>query len=291
MQLYQTNEIHYDRDATLCRVSPLSQTIGALIVFTIAVASPVLCFVFRGPIFFLVVFTLMGLLLSWASIHRIINVNRSSNWALAIQHDGLLINLRSFQNGGFAEALTVLQVPFSELEGARIHSTQIATFPPGRKGAARNRPVYVRQSSLDLELKTSLQTQDLEAAISEESRRKKEGSVLGMKASSRINHIPVSLVQSRTLRIYWSGTQHGLSPILQTVIDELSRHVPILDKVTEAGIDWNKRSDEEFETEIRQMLIEGRKLEAMQLMSRIRRMSLNAAKNEVEAIARQADVA
>lgn len=202
MQLFLTDETHYDWQAALCRRSPVKHTLTAAIMLVAFVAFPVLCWYFQGPLFFLVVFTLMGTFMAWLMIRHIVNLFRSGNWTMAIQHDELVINLRSFHNGGFTDAETVLHLPFDEIAGARICSAQVDTFTPNRRRTAK--PAQTTETSVDLA--DFVDSEDLKAAILEESHRlTPKRMVLGIPSSGRFNHIPVSLIQPRTLRIYWTG--------------------------------------------------------------------------------------
>src|SRR5947208_2989285 len=104
-----------------CRQAPLRGLIGALILCACFIGAAILLWQQEFPwIVWGWCAVWAALLVPWILADALAKF-RSTNWLLRLGHDGLWINLRSYQNYHLPEAATILHLPFEEIASAHRH--------------------------------------------------------------------------------------------------------------------------------------------------------------------------
>ena len=272
MKLHRTGEAAYDWDATVFRAGRwLNSLIG--VIFAIAFAVPGLLYFFGGakiPLLIVVPCTMLAVFIGKWMMSMIISLWLSSNWTLAVQPDGVWLNLRSCFNHRFEEAQTLLHLPYEDIVSVRRCGRLVSASMQG--------DAKYKQTSLELTLAESVDAQQIKSAIAEENRRRTPAQGILIKSTSRIQHTPVSIVEMRKLRIPWNGPMSGLTPNINTAIRMLSQYVTVDEAAEIQKVDWQELSDEAFDDTILETLIQGQSMEAIRLLRNRKGMSLRDAR-------------
>jgi hypothetical protein len=193
---------------------------------------------------------------------------RSTNWVLRTHPDGLWINLRSFQKRPAAEAATVVQVTYEEIDRAHRHIDTWTTPTP--KGGSS----HWKLESLDLHL-ASDDTRDLALALAEE------------RASGTGASPPVTIPSPGVLRIAWRGhgLNHDVVPALDRVLAEMSQRVTVTDTTRTDRPHWYRLSEAELDEQIELLVRWGDQVGASKLLMRRRGYSATEADKFVTELA------
>lgn len=275
MQLLETHSESFDWGATVYRQSRLRHTVGSLLFAAIFAAIPVVFWKLEAPRWLIILEILLALFVLRLSIGQIVNVWKRSSWTLAVEPSGLWINLRSFHNSGFEPGLTVLKLEPSEIESARVWEGQTIV----------SRDARARIRSLELTLAPTGDTAALKEAIDIETHRQTPPSqFLFIQSRGRVRHVPVRLVDDQTLRIAWSGPSDQVTPSVENALRDLSRFVTIDSPVRDEHLPLNHVTSADIDDEVLDLVASGRKLEAIRLLRKQRRLSLREAKETVEGL-------
>lgn len=193
-----------------------------------------------------------------------------SNWLLRVSPAGLVVNLRSYQNAHFPyDGPTVARFPWAELRGARKVVERSSRRGPG------GRTTLERKSWLELEL-AGVETAALERLIAAERARKgPERTFLGMRGSSRSNHVPVFVDRPGVLRLDWVG---------RGALHALGDHLELGERRT---LDLDQQPGD-VETRLRTLLTRGNRMAAHELARNELGLSLTQARKRLEELERRA---
>jgi hypothetical protein len=267
-----------------CRQSRLRGAVGALILSAILVGAIFLGRHVGAPWFVWGGCAVVAGLFVPIVIRDALAKFRSTNWVLRVDPDGLWINLRSFQQRSAAEAATVVQVNYEEIDHAHWHidtwttptsnsrSLQTWTTP-----TSTGRSVQWKLESLDLHL-VSDDTRDLALALAEGH------------ASSKDASPSVTVPAPGAIRIAWRG--HGLGhdvvPALGQVLAEMSERVTVTDTTRTDRPDWRRLSEAELDEQIEHLVRWGDEGGAIVLLMRRRGYSSTEAHKFVAELATRA---
>lgn len=284
MKLHRTSEAAYDWDAKVFRAGRvLNSLIAAVFAIAFAVLG-LLCFVGRAKIPLLIVVPctmLAAFIVKWM-IDIIVSLWRSSNWTMAVQPDGVWLNLRSCFNHRFVEAQTLLHLRYENIVSVRRCGRLVSASMQG--------DAKYKQTSLELTLAESIDAPQIKSAIAEENRRETPARGVFFKSTSRTKHTPVSIVEIRVLRIPWNGPMSGLTPNINEAIRLLSPNVTVVEAADLKKVNWQEMSDEEFDDMILETLIQGQTIEAARLLRNRKGMSLSDARAFVKELQEQQTV-
>lgn len=228
MKLVQTKEEQIDWEAVVCRQSPVMQLVGCFILTGLLAGAPVMWWLLEAPIWVTGMCGMLAVLIIPICVGEAISALKKTNWLLAIQSDGIWLNLRSFRNRKFAPALTSVFLPWNDLESAAAADgmTQVSL------GAAND----VKVSFLEIQLASRVSTDELQTAIAEETKRRTIPSeFVGVKSHGRHQHTPIRMTDQHRLQIPWRGPMDSITPRLGSVLMELGRELKIEQEPVPAG--------------------------------------------------------
>ena len=253
-----------------CRQSQLRGTIGALIVAAVLVGVPIVTwragiswFVWGGC-------AAVAALFVPILIRDAVAKYRSTNWVMRVDPDGLWINLRSLQTRAAAEAATVLQVNYDEINHVHQHMDTWTT-PLSERSLAS---CHWKLESLDLHL-VSADTRDFAQALARE------------RAASKGACPAVTVPAPGIIRIAWRGhgLNHDVVPGLDRILADMSVRVRVTDTTRTERPDWCRLNDAELEEQIDHLVRWGDTLQASQLLRRRRGYSSTEAHKFVTELA------
>jgi hypothetical protein len=236
-----------------CRQSRLRGAVGALILSAALVGAVFLVrhvgapwYVWGGCALLAGLFVLSAMLDAVAKF-------RATNWVLWVDPDSLWINLCSFKKRAAAEAVTVIEVKYKEIDHARRH-IDTWTMPRVKGGS-----VHWKLEFLELHL-VSDDTRELALALAEE-RRSAKGAFPS-----------VTIRAPGVIHIAWRG--HGLGhdvvPALDQVLAEVSQRAKVIGTTRTDRPDWRKLSEAELDEQVEQLVRWGDELGASELLMRRR---------------------
>ncbi len=178
----------------------------------------------------------------------------SGNWLMRYSPDGVLINLRSFQNAHLPdEDPTVVWISTSEI--ASIQKRTVTHLAPrqakGSKRETRKTNVFV-----DLRIRGA-DTGPLNEAIETEKQR----SPAGRGVKSRANHTAVWVPEPGLVRIAWRGAAGWLTPSAEGAIEAFGPFVSVLEPVS-LEHDYRKLEAGELDDHIVELVLAGETLSA-----------------------------
>ncbi|MEP3481770.1 MAG: hypothetical protein ABJZ55_21185 [Fuerstiella sp.] len=228
MKLSQTGTQDIDWEAIVCRQSPMTQLIGSGIMALLFAFFPVMWWWLEAPIWVIGMCVVTALFVVPISLGEAFAAIRKTNWLLAIQADGIWVNLRSFRNRKFAPALTVVHLPWSDLTS--VAATDGLAKLPGNASSVG------RTAYLEIQLADHVQTDSLHQAVMEElQRRSMPKTFAGVESTGRSQHASIRLTEERRLQFAWRSSMDSITPELGEVIHELSRELEIEDAPVPAG--------------------------------------------------------
>lgn len=228
MKLSQTGTHNISWEAVVCRQSPKTQVIGSLILACPFTFIPIMWWWLETPIWVTAMCVLVALFVVPISIAEAIAAVKKTNWLLAIQADGIWINLRSFRNRKFAPAITVVHLPWNDLESAAATD--------GLARLSLDTSSVGRTAFLEIQLADHVQTDKLQQAITEETQRRAlPKKFAGVESTGRSQHVSIRLLEQRRLQFAWRSSIDAITPKLNQVIQELSRELKIEKDAPPAG--------------------------------------------------------
>ncbi len=283
MKLLRSIDVLPDGSGLVCRQGRLPGTIMAA-VFTVLFAGPAVAAWWLGiPKFFAIVLSIAALILVPMLVGDVRARYRATNWLLWIRRDGLSIHFRSYQDRSPQDALTVLDLGYSEIAEVREYVEHYTT--PDSDGDS----VHHKLRSLEIHL-LAPDTGELETALAENRRREQpERTYFGFISSrARLTHFSVTLPAPDVIRIAWRGGQsHCVTPSLRRVLDALAEHVTVGEPLSDDRQSWKQLTDEELDTQILAFVEAGNRMEATNLLVRRRGYSLTKAHKFIEELSRR----
>lgn len=208
---------------------------------------------------------------------------RPENWVLALHRDGLWINLRDCEYYLAEPGETVLYVPYDEILTARRSIHHYST--PSSDGDTNHRDVY-----LDLQIDSS-ETESLREALkAERKRRPPPRKYLGglvTVSDKTITRQPAELVRDDLLRIKFTSQNFGLLPRPKRVLAALAFHVAVESEQQGAQVDWQSLDDTGFNQRVRDLVHDGKTIQAISMLRRRRNMTMTEAHSFVDEIRSQ----
>lgn len=250
-----------------CRQSPLRGAIGGLIGSAVFVGGIFFLRQLGTPWFVWGGWAVLAALFVPVMIRDALARFRATNWVLRVHPDGLWINLLSFRKQPAAEAATVVQVNYDEIDRAHRHIDTWTT--PMKSGSLSS--IHWKLEALELQL-VSDDTRELARALAEE-RNLDQGASPSMT-------VPAPGV----LRIAWrlDGLNHDVVPALDRVLAEMSPRVTVTDTTRTERPDWCKLSEAELDELIEHLVRWGDQPRARELLMRRRGCSSTEAHKRVE---------
>jgi hypothetical protein len=206
---------------------------------------------------------------------------RKSNWLLAIQPDGLWVNMRVCCNDHLPEGQTIVWFDLAEISAARAY-VEGYTTPSMDAGPSTTR---WKTTHLQLELMHT-DTQSLQEAISAERQRKPpKRAVLGfIHISSKISHYPITLPQPNVLRIQWRGSKDHVVPSLKYVLHETSLRKKAMVGAAKQFDNWKTMDMVAFDELVRRLVTSGNIITASKLLTGRLGITITEAHRQVESI-------
>lgn len=228
MKLSQTGTQDINWEAIVCRQSPMTQLIGSVVMAMLFTFFPLMWWWLEAPTWVIGMCLFAAILVVPISLGEAFAAVRKTNWLLAIQSDGIWVNLRSFRNRNFAPALTVVHLPWSDLDSAAATD--------GLTKLSSNASSIGRTAYLEIQLADHVQTDPLQQAIMEEmQRRSMPKRFAGVKTTGRSQHAAIQLTKGNRLQFAWRSSMDSITPKLNEVLGELSRKIEIEDEPAPAG--------------------------------------------------------
>lgn len=228
MKLLQTGDQDIDWEAVVCRQSPSKQVTGGIIIAALLTFCPLMWWWLDAPIWVIVMCLITAILIVPICLGEAIAALKKTNWLMAIQADGIWINLRSFRNRKFSPALTVVHLPWSDLESAAATD--------GLTRLSWNTGSVGRIAFLELQLAQHVQTDELlEAVMQEMERRSLPKKFAGIESTGRSRHVPIQLTEDRRLQFAWRSPMDAITPTLPEALRELGRELKIDESPAPAG--------------------------------------------------------
>jgi hypothetical protein len=282
MRLYQPSEVSFGKTEIICRQTRLLTTVMYLFFVSVLVGSPVLWrhvgapWIAWGGIAALAVLVAPSILFG-----TIPALWRRSNWLLAVQPDGLWVNLRTYGNDHFAEGQTVVWFDLAEISAARTHVERCTTPSGGEPGGTTQR----RTTHLQLEL-AHADTEQLQDALSVERKRKPAArTVLGfIPISNKLCHYPVTLPEPNVVRIAWRGSTDHVVPSINYLLQETTMRQKSAEAVADQFGDWRTMDDAAFDVLVRHLVASGDRITATNLLKGRLGITYTAAHEQVEGI-------
>lgn len=227
---------------------------------------PTLLFVPIGGLMALIVPLLVG---DWRATLK------PTNWILQIGDRHLLLNLRTYSNRRFEDALTVVRIEYPEIDAVRKHVAKHAA--PGSDNEER-----WSEKSLDLVFKSAV-PEEVVAALRDENWRKNPGRrFLGITISGGEKRSPVTIPAVNVLRVSWSGKHAWATPRLGRVLSMLDGYVSVDEAIHENQTDWRTMSDSQFDKLVLNMVQRGDQMTVAKLLQERRGYSLTEATRFVD---------
>lgn len=228
MKLSQTGTQDIDWEAIVCRQSPVTQLIGSAVLAMLFALCPLMWWWLEAPTWVIGMCVVAALLVVPIALGEAFAAIKKTNWLLAIQADGIWVNLRSFRNRKFAPALTVVHFPWGDLESAAATD--------GLAKMAWSDSSVGSIAFLEIQLADHVQTDQLQQAITEEmQRRSLPKKFAGVETTGRSRHASIQLTEERRLQFPWRSSMDSITPKLGAVIQELSRELKIEEEPAPAG--------------------------------------------------------
>jgi hypothetical protein len=278
MKLHLPSEVPLDRDGLLCRQSRLMGVVATLVLGGILGGAPVVWWYLEAPAFVWGGCAALAVVVVPMLVHDLLAKFRPANWLMWIGPDGLWINFRSYQNSRLAEAETVVHLEYAEIAGARRYVESYST-PQMHSGSTR-----WKEQSLELHLAHN-ETGELQAGLAQERRRRSPERVyIGfIRVTSRASHFPVTCPADDVIRIAWrGGLGNAAVPSLETVLDQVSRHVALAETLRRDRGDWDELNDAELDEQILHLGRTGATISATRLLERRRGYTTTEAHRFVE---------
>jgi hypothetical protein len=197
------------------------------------------------------------------------------NWLMRYGPDGLLLNLRSYQNGHLAdEHPTLALLRTDEIASVRVRN-ETHELPPDRTSARPSRAVF-----LDIELHDKDTTSLLRAVEEETQARPPRRGLI----ASRDKHVRVYVPERGVVRIPWRGsvnwTTPGIARTRRILAGSLSVREPEAHRT-----DWRPMGEGlELEEHLVDLCEQGDMITAMAIARRRYGMSLSDARSFIEEI-------
>lgn len=238
---------------------------------------PAAAWVASGPIWLVVLFAALAALLTWplASVWR--KRGRPENWVLALANDGLWLNLRDCEYHEAEPADSVVFVPHGEIDSARrfVHHYSM-------KHGTRtwhHKDVYLELHLRDRNTATLQQALTAEWQRQPPPRKYLWGHVT---SHSRRTQAPISVESNGVVRVKFSVSNCGRWPAIQHVLALLGQSVPVTADHQPPAEDWQQLDDRAFDALVRRLAVNGRRIDAMNLLRDRNGLSLREAKQLVD---------
>ena len=283
MQLLRAKDLNPHADVRICRQGRLAGTVGISVLVAILAGAPVFWWRVGMPWFIWGLCALLAVVVVPLLIGDLLAKFRPTNWLLRYGPKGIWIHLRSYQQTGPEEGLSVVHLEYNEITAVGEHVERYTT-PSGSSGSSSTQH---KLHSLDIRLNHD-QTQELADALDAQRQQKSPERVyLGfITVLSRPTHFAVSLPDAETIRIAWYGGHNNwVSPSLRKVLQDLSRYVQRAEPTRYERGDWRQLSEAELDEQILQLVQSGDRIEAMQILVRRRGLSTTDAHRFVEELA------
>ncbi len=279
MRLLESNTQPSWNAELVCRQSRLTAVVSSTVFTLLFVAAPAAAWWFGIlPTWAGILLGLLGLLVVYGILAILRAAFRPTNWYLAIETDGLLINLRSYRNYELPTAQTVLHLTYDEIVSVKRHVTRVSA--PSDDGTAT-----WREQSLDVQVAPSL-TDEIRTAISAERQRRVTREYLRkfVTVSGRANHVPVTVPTDGTIRIAWRTRYDGVRPSIKKVLGHLTLRVEQQSDSSDSIANWDTADDESLDDLILRMVENGDTISAVRVLVQRRGYSWTDAKHFVDAI-------
>ena len=228
MKLLQTGTQRIDEEAIICRQSPYRQVVGGGVLTMMVTSFPLFWWWLEAPALVVVVCGIIALVVASICVSEAVAALKKTNWLLAIQTDGVWVNLRSFRNRKLASATTVVHFSWDDLKSAAATD--------GLSPLSSDSTSVDKISFLELQLAEHVQTDDLQTAIADEiQRRTVPTTFAAVKSTRQDRQISLRLIDERYLQFTWQSQIDSIVPDLQYVLQELGKRIQIEDHRPASG--------------------------------------------------------
>jgi hypothetical protein len=206
---------------------------------------------------------------------RFLAAARNKNsWVVRAGPDEVLVNLRSFYNHQFDEEHRVVAV----LPASCIRSMQMRCEEglSARLGQFHIQEVRTPRTFLAIDIAGDL------SELAEELAREGERRVSTGRQSSRVKHVPVTLLGKSVLQIAWNNETTHLRPPLREFGTMLTRWYPCTAQTGSDAAGIATLTTEQQEERLRTIASSGRLIPAIALAKRLYRLSTAQAKRLVQ---------
>jgi hypothetical protein len=198
---------------------------------------------------------------------------RPANWLLRHGRDGLLLNLRSWQNAHLPEPHeTVAFIPTGDV--ALVRGSIQEHVRPNRRGTVRGGSSHLELVLLGVDLAS------LEDLLEKERTLPAAG---GRIVKSRSRHQPVSVPEAGVLRLAWSGSSGRIRPKLEPALAILAESHGVL-SAERSETDFRKLEGSALEDHLLQLAEAGDIMSATTIARRCYGMSMTEAKGFVDGL-------
>jgi hypothetical protein len=275
MQFYPTGTDPTSSALLVCR----NVRWNLLLLLAIFWAIPGLFWYFSAPWFLVWLSAVLPLLLTWPILGSWRKRGSTDNWVLALQGDGLWLNLRDCE---YAEAQTgnsIVFLPCHEIASARrvVHRY---TTPSSDSDSTTYRDVY-----LELRLRNDSDSSVFKKAIADERGRElPEHAHLGGAITSRRRRsgAPIEMEGKDAVRIKFTVGNYGLRPGLNKVLATLGSLVTVEADEQQITEHWKSLSDNEFDAFVCRLVSAGKEIDATHLLQHRSGWTTTEAHNFIE---------
>jgi hypothetical protein len=205
---------------------------------------------------------------------------RRDNWAIALDGNGVWINLRDCEYYDAEPGETIVYLANRELQSARRFDYRYTT-PNHKRASTKHREVY-----LELQVDEAIAAEIKQRIDAEQRRETPPHRALGGLLQTRVsrNSALVRVHNASALRILFSSSTYRLTPGLKRLLTELARDVPVDNAPAIRSESWQELSPAECDGLIRSLAAQGRVIEATRLAQTTKKISLAAARELVDSL-------
>lgn len=240
-------------------------------------AFPVFAWLVDGPWWFLGIFASIPILLTWPLVSSWRRRGRADNWVLAVYRDGLWLNLRDCDYHAAEPAESIVFLPFREVESVRRYV---------HRYVVRDRSESTHYKDVYLEIKLrSTDTGELQLALAEEWKRQPPPRELfggNVTSRTRRTQAPIAVNGDDVVRVKFTVSNYGLRPPIAKVLKLIGRFVKVEADFEPSKEDPDTFDDARFDAMIRDMVTNGKRIDAMNLLKERKGISTTEAHQLVE---------
>ena len=237
MQLYKLENVHLAVQDRIFKESGLVQFLAGLICIGVGIGISLGYKYGKLPFYVFVLSGILPLLFSIMCFRYCAKAMAPTNWLLAIGPDRIFIKFRSYLNPYLpADDPQVVSLSFSEIEAAQITKEKIKYYKSQGNSKTSEYLTY-----LDLHLKAD-NLQSLQERLKYERSVKKYRDSGIYKTGIKAHHYPVSVPESKMIRIQWRGSGSYIVPSIKKAADLLARQNIIIKPVQRQTRDYTKKT-------------------------------------------------